>query len=220
MITQLNLFTPLLLQGLWTTIILALCSSIIGLILGTVVGVLTSTHSRIPILAPLLDSYVFCMRGIPFFVQLLIMYFVIPNLCGIDLSPFAAGALALGLCSTSYVAEIIRAGINAIPKGQWHASLVLGYTRAEALRFIILPQVIAQTIPTLANELISVLLSTSIISQIGTLELTKVGSNIISREMNPLFIYLIIAAMYLVITSFILGLTRLIERKLNHAQRQ
>lgn len=211
--------SPLLLNGLVTTILLSVASIFIGFLIGTLLGIALSERLRVPIFAPLLASYVFCVRSIPFFVQLLLTYFVIPDLLGIELSPFCAGALALGNCSTGYVAEIIRSGINTVPVGQWEASRILGYNTYATLKHIILPQVFACSLPALFNEFISVILSTSIISQIGVLELTKVGSNIIAREMNPLAIYTILAALYLVITSIVSWTGKYLERRLRYGYR-
>ncbi len=205
---------PLLARGMVASVQLAFYSIAIGLIFGTLIGVASSRQLRVPGVAHLFDLYAFCARGIPFFVQLLIVYFVLPDLLGVNLSPFAAGTIALGMCSTGYVAEIIRSGVNAIPHGQWEAAYVLGYSRYQMIRHIILPQVLAIVTPALSNELISVVLSTSIISQIGTLELTKVGANIIAREMNALTIYFTIALLYLSITTSIYVLSKIVERRL------
>lgn len=210
---------PFLLQGFWTTVLLSLCAIVIGFCGGTIIGVLLSRKLRIPLLAHILDLYVFCIRGIPFFVQLLAAYFIIPDLLSIELTPFTAGALALGNCSIGYVAEIVRAGINAIPIGQWEAGVALGYSTCAIVKHIMLPQMLAHTTPTLFNEFVSVILSTSIISQIGTLELTKVGANIIAREMNPLSVYFALAVLYLFITTIVLLLGKYFERRFRYGHR-
>ncbi len=210
---------PLLLWGMLETVALSLGSIAIGLCLGLLTGIVTCKRLRVSFVAPLLDAYVFCVRGIPFFVQLLLVYFVLPDLAGINLSPFAAGVLALGLCSTGYVAEIVRSSLNALPEGQWDACRVLGYSKRSMLRFVILPQMFGQAIPTLANEFVAVVLSTSIISQIGALELTKAGANIIARTMNPIVIYGAIAVLYLMITTTIMIFTKWLERRGSYARR-
>jgi len=210
---------PLLLWGMFETLTLSLGALAIALFLGLLVGIATCKRLRVYFLAPVLDAYVFCVRGIPFFVQLLMVYFVLPDLLGLNLSPFAAGVLALGLCSAGYVAEIVRSGINALPDGQWDACRALGYSTFAMLRFVILPQMFAHAIPTFANECISVVLSTSLISQIGALELTKAGANIIAREMNPMAIYGAIAVLYLILTTIIMIVAKWLERRRSYAGR-
>ncbi len=184
-----------------------------------VIGIACSRAMRMYGIAHLLDFYVFCVRGIPFFVQLLAAYFILPDLLGIELSPFAAGVLALGNCSTGYIAEIIRAAINALPTGQWEASAALGYSTFATIKHIVIPQMLAHSMPMLFNEFISVILSTSIISQIGTLELTKVGANIIAREMNPLPTYTALAVLYLFITTFTSWTGKYLERRARYGHR-
>src|SRR5690606_27696645 len=162
---------------------------------GTIFGILASDRLRLPIAAPLIDWYTFILRAVPFFVQLLIVYFVLPDLLGIDLSVFASSVIALGGCSSGYVCQIVRAGINSIPAIQWEAAFVLGYTRLQTLCYIILPQMLKNVLPALNNELEGILKSTAILSSIGMLELTRMGMNIVSRELkDPLSIYVIVAA--------------------------
>jgi polar amino acid transport system permease protein len=141
------------------------------------------------------------------------MYFTVPYALGIPLNAEQASIIALGLCSAGYVGEIIRGGINTLPSGQWLAAKAVGYSPCAILRYIILPQAIAHVIPALANECIQVVHATSVLSAIGTTELTKVASNIIAREMNPLIIYPLIAVLYLLITGAITLLLRRVEER-------
>jgi len=217
--TYINVLTksaPLLLQGTLQTLELSLYAILIGITVGFCIGTIMCRSLRLPILSPLFEVYVFCIRGIPYFLQLLIGYFIIPAALGIHLSPYAAGAITLGICSAAYVAEIVRAGINSIAAGQWEACKALGYTWSQALTNIIFPQMFVHTLPAFTNELIQVVLSTSIISQIGALELTKAGSNIIAREMNPMLIYASISLLYLSITTIIMIGGKIVERRLRY----
>lgn len=207
---------PLLWQGTIQTLMLSFYSIGIGMVAGTAVGIAMCRRIRIPLLSQVLEVYVFAIRGIPYFLQLLITYFVLPAALGINLSPFAAGALSLGICSAAYVGEIVRSGINALPRGQWEAGKALGYSGTQTLQHIVLPQMFGLTIPTFTNELIQVILSTSIISQVGALELTKAGANIIAREMNPMLIYSSIALLYLGITATVMIIGKLLERSLRY----
>jgi His/Glu/Gln/Arg/opine family amino acid ABC transporter permease subunit len=205
---------PQLLKGVWLTLQLASGSIIIAAALGPLVGIMLCARIRIPFVAPLLDGYVWCVRCLPFYTQLLMIYFVIPYVLGITLSPELAGIITLGLCSTGYVAEIVRGCINAIAVGQWEACHALGYSRYATFRRIILPQVVHNSLPALGGELIQVVHATSVIAAIGALELTKMGTNIIAREMNPLTIFPVIAVLYLIITSIIaVGVKKLEQRR-------
>lgn len=193
---------PLILIGLRTTFLLWLCSGMVSLLLGSLLGTFNSGLFPIKFLQPLIKVYVFVMRAIPLFVQLLIVYFVLPDLISINFSPLMASIIALGFCSAAYVAEIIRSGIEAVAKTQWEAAQVLGFSQWQTFRTIIAPQAVRIVIPSLINEFESLLKSTALFSTIGVIELTKTGQNIIARFMNPGSTYMIIAFLYLGI-SFI-----------------
>lgn len=204
---------PLLLQGTLTTIKLWLCASALSIVLGTLTGIVRCTVLRKAPLALPLDYLGLVVRGVPLYAQLMIFYFALPELTRINLTPFSAGVIALGLCSTAHTSEIIRGAINTLSSGQWKAAYTLGYTRIEQLRFIILPQVFRAALPTLVNEYVMVMKSTSILASIGTLELTKMSLNIMYRSFNPLGMCLSTACIYLLLTSIVSGVGRLLERK-------
>ena len=132
-------YLPVLLQGTLTTLLLWMGASIISIIFGLTTGTIRSAQLRIPLLAPITDGITLIARGIPLYAQLMIAYFVIPQLTGISLSPFTTGVLTLGFCSGAYTSEIIRGALNSVPEGQWLAARVLGYTRWQQLRWIIIP---------------------------------------------------------------------------------
>ncbi len=214
MISTITQAAPLLLQGAAKTIQLFIGSLMIAITVGTIWGLLRSKQLRTPWLSRLLDSITFVLRGIPFYVQLLLAYFVLPELLGINISATTASITALGLCSAAYVSQIIRGGINVISSGQWEAARVLGYSTLNTIRFIILPQTLRNVLPSLSGEFDQLLKSTSVISAIGVLELTGATRNIIAREMNPLTMYLAIAVMYLIMSSVLNLFAATIERRL------
>jgi len=147
------------------------------------------------------------------------VYFALPSLLKLNISGFVAATLALAFCSSGYITEIIRAGVNSVPAGQWNACLVLGYPLTAALKRIIMPQAIKTVLPALFGECEQLLKSTSLLATIGVTELTRSGMNIISRELNPLPVYGIIAAMYLLFSAVLqLTMTR-IERKIQYGNR-
>jgi polar amino acid transport system permease protein len=135
-----------------------------------------------------------------------------PTMLGINIPGFLAANLALAFCSSGYTAEIVRAGINTIPAGQWEACLTLGYSLSAALRGIILPQTIRNILPALFGEFEQLLKSTSLLATIGITELTRTGMNIISRELNPLPVYLTVAGIYLLISAVLQGVMFWSER--------
>ncbi|MES2273239.1 MAG: amino acid ABC transporter permease [Chlamydiota bacterium] len=209
---------PLLLKGVGMTVQILLGSASISFILGLLFGTLSCNHLKIPILSKGVEFITFILRGIPFFVQLLLVYFVIPDLLGFDLEPFFASVIALGLCSSGYVAQIVRGGVNSIPLQQWESAQVLGFNKRQSLAYIILPQVGRNILPMLNNELDSLLKSTSIVSSIGMLELTRMGMNLVSREMRPVAIYVTVAFFYLCMSALLNLLAREAERRFSYVK--
>jgi len=209
---------PLLFQGALMTLQVMVSSATLSMVLGLIFGSLSTDRLRIPFLSALIESITFVLRAIPFFVQLLIVYFVLPDLIGYNLEPFPASVLSLGVCSSGYVAQIVRAGINSIPASQWESAFTLGYSPLQTLRFIILPQMFRNVLPAFNNELDTLLKSTSIVASIGMLELTRMGMNIVSREMQPVPVYLTIALFYLVMSGFLNVVMRLIEKRMKYVK--
>ncbi len=208
---------PLLFKGATTTLLLWLASALCSLAVGTGVGLLLSRPLRISWVSPILNWVTFVLRAVPLYVQLLIVYFVLPELMGVNLPLFCAAVVALSICSGAYVSQIVRAGTNAIATEQWHAAQVLGYSTVQAVRFVIVPQVVRVVLPALIGELDQLLKSTSLVSTLGMLELTRAGMNIVSREMNPITIYLTVAIIYLVLSSVLNGCGALLERRFSYA---
>lgn len=212
-------YIPLLMQGAAITIAAWLVASSISIIIGVLLGITScrtlANNNRINGIR----IYTFITKAIPAYVQILIAYFVIPALLGIQIPGFLAATLALGICSSGYMTEIIRAGVNAVPSGQWDAGKVLGYSNKSLLKRIILPQMIAQSWPTIAAELEQLLKSSSLLATIGVMELTRAGMNIISRELNPIPVYLAIAGIYLFFSAVITGITCMIEKRMRYGYR-
>jgi His/Glu/Gln/Arg/opine family amino acid ABC transporter permease subunit len=205
---------PLLMKGLWTTVEVFLCASALSFVLGLLFGILSCEELKSPVSA-FIQTITFVLRAIPFFVQLLIVYFVFPDWIGVNLGVFPASVLALGLCSSGYVCQIIRSALNSIPTSQWEAAFSLGYSRVQTLAHIIFPQMLRNALPSLNNELEAVLKSTAILSSIGMLELTRVGMNIVSRELKqPLAIYLVVAACYVALSTILNVLAKRLERRM------
>ena len=198
---SLCIYLPLLLKGTVVTIGAWIASGILSLIVGTFLGIISCRSLTSPRWSMLIRSYTFIAKGVPAYVQILIAYFVIPAMLGINIPGFAAATGALAFCSSGYVAEIVRAGINTISPGQWDACFVLGYPLRATVFRIILPQTFKNVLPALIGELEQLLKSTSLLATIGITELTRTGMNIISRELNPIPMYLLIAGIYLLFSA-------------------
>lgn len=202
----------LLLKGASVTIQISLMAILIGLGLGTCMGVLSSRAFGLRWMQWLIGGYVALMRGTPLFVQLLIAYFAIPEVLGINLSPWVAGVATLGLNSTAYLCETVRAGLDSLPLGQREAARSLGYTPFQSLRFILLPQAIRRVLPAITNEVLTLIKESSILMVIGVPELTKVSKELVARELRPMEIYLMAAGFYLCMTGVVGWVLKRTER--------
>ncbi len=212
-------YLPLLIQGTKTTVCSWLAASIGSLLLGTLLGILSCRALRFPKLAACIKIFTFVAKGIPAYVQILIAYFIIPSLLHLSISGFWAATGALIFCSTGYVTEIVRSSINTVPYGQWDACYVLGYTRSTGLQRIIIPQALPTFLPPLIGEAEQLLKSTSLLATIGVTEITRAGMNIISRELNPLPVYLTIACIYLIFSACLTGIGIYAEQRSRYGNR-
>ena len=204
---------PLLIQGALTSLSLAVSAGGIGFILGLGMGIISCKRLTITGITHAVKAYVVLIQGTPVFVQILLYYYALPDLLGLNLSPFAAGAIALGLNSAAYISEIIRGGINAVPSGQWEAAYSLGCSPSITLTTIILPQATSIILPALTNELAVLIKETAVVSVIGVVELTKVGMNLNAQALDPLKIYGIIAVLYLIMTMAVRTLATSYQQK-------
>lgn len=202
---------PLLAQGLLMTVGVSFGAITIGLCGGILVGAAACKRFK-TVLTPIITGYVLIIRATPVYVQVLMVYYALPELLGVNLSPISAGIVALGCCSIAYVAEIVRGGINAVAVGQWEAASVLGYSTWQTLKYIILPQAFNTIFPALVNEILAVLKDSSILSAIGLMELTKIAMNISARTLDPIGAYALITLFYLGMTSIISYGAKLIEK--------
>jgi len=209
-------YIHLLLYGILMTICSWMFASTLSIIIGFFFGILANHNISSPIVTKIIRFYTFVAKGIPAYVQILIAYFVLPSLLNIEIPGFLAANVALAFCSSGYVTEIVRAGINAIAQGQWDAAYVLGYSKKETLQRIMLPQTIKIILPPLLGELEQLLKSTSLLATIGITELTRAGMNIISRELNPMPVYFTIAVIYLIFAAMLNMLQFFLEKRMHH----
>lgn len=203
------------LEGLKSTVIMALAAAVLGFVLGTIVALIrdfSESTGKIKILKKICDIYVYVIRGTPTLLQLMILYYVIFRTSSI--SVFFVGILTFGINSGAYVAEIIRAGFDAVGKGQREAAKTLSLSYPKMMRYIIFPQAIQKVFPTLGNEAITLLKETSIAGYIGIVELIK-ASDIVSSSTYDYFFPLIVSAiLYLLLTFLLSKGMHFIERRM------
>ena len=196
--TFLDKYSSYYIKGAEITIILALCAVLFGTILGLLLTLIR--RSKIKPISILATAYVEFVRGTPLLVQIYIIYIGLPNLTGLDMSDMAVGIVALSLNSAAYVSEIIRAGIEAVDKGQMEASRSLGMTQGQAMIDIIIPQAFKNILPALGNEFISVIKESSMVSVIGVAELMYNAGIVRGNTALGLEPVIVAAVFYFVIT--------------------
>lgn len=206
-----------ILTGIENTLAISLISVIIGVVIGVIIAIINSYNKeskKAKILSKLCKLYVSIIRGTPVLLQLMIIYYVVLKDVK-DLNLILVAALAFGINSGAYVAEIIRAGIESIDKGQMEAGRSLGLNYFQTLKLIILPQAIKNILPAIGNEFITLIKETSVAGYIGVMDLTK-ASDIIASRTYDYFCPLIIAALiYWCIVIVLTKFLNLFERRLN-----
>ena len=158
-------------------------------------------------------TYIELIRGTPLLVQIFIFYFFLGTV--LDISRIVAGISALAIFAGAYVAEIIRAGIQSIPKGQMEAARSLGMNVPQAMIHIILPQAFKRTLPPLAGQFISLIKDSSLVSVIAITDLTKSGREVITSTFATFEIWFVVAFLYLMLTSVLSQVISWVERRLS-----
>ncbi|MEJ2470839.1 MAG: amino acid ABC transporter permease [Desulfuromonadales bacterium] len=199
-------FGPLL-QGLGITLTI----TGLGLLLSFAIGLITALLrlSSSPLGRMLAKGYLETIRNTPLLIQIFILYFVIAPIVGLD--RFASAVIALSLFEGAYASEIIRAGILAIPVGQWEASASLGMNRAQGYRFIVLPQALRNMLPPLTSQAISLVKDSALVSTIAIYDLTMQGQRLIAETFLTFEIWMTVAAIYLAVTLLLSLLVRMME---------
>ena len=200
-----------LVRGLGLTLCLTAVALAVGLPLG--LGLALGRRATFAPLSLLCTIYIELLRGTPLLVQIIFVYYALPQLIGLNLPPLVAGMSALALNSAAYIAEIIRAGINSLDVGQTEAARALGLTSRQAMRWVILPQTVRRVLPPLTNEAIALLKDSSLVSVIGLAELTRNGQELASQLAVPLAIWPAVALLYLLVTLPLTRLSAQLERR-------
>jgi len=199
-----------LLVGLYVTLKISVISIFFAIIIGIIAGILRISNN--PLLKKLTVTYIELIRGTPLLVQIFIFYFFIGTVLHLD--RFTAGVAALSVFAGAYIAEIVRAGIQSIPKGQMEAARSLGMNYYQAMRYIILPQALKRTLPPMAGQFISLIKDSSLVSVISITDLTKAGREVVTSTFSPFEVWFTVAFLYLILTSGLSFLVQLLERKL------
>ncbi len=203
---------PFLVEGLWMTIKISLITIICGSVLGFVVGMLRTVGGR-PVSATL-GLYIHALRGTPFLVHLYVIYFVLPTtgISWLQLEAFPAAVIALSLYTSTYVSEIVRAAIEAVPRGQSEAARSTGMTALQCMWYVVLPQAVKLMIPPMGGVYVIIIKGTSIVSVIGIAELVRAGEHATQRHPRELMvIYGMTALLYFAYCYPVLRLARWAE---------
>lgn len=195
-------------QGIMLTLELMLGGMLLGMILGTALAIFKYKGWMVTII----NRYISIARGTPLILQLSFFFFAVPNLLNIKLSILGAGVLTLGLNSSAYIAEILRAGIESLPKGQFEAAQSLQIATWPMWKDIILPQVARNVFPALTNEMITLLKETALISTVGGMDLMRRAQSIAAEQFTYFAPLCVVGIYYYLMILFIEYISKKIEK--------
>ncbi len=201
---------PAFFNGALITLELTVAGIIIGLVLGVIIAL--CRISQKPVLSNIARFYVWFFRGSPLMLQIMFIYFALPMISSISIDMLPAGIIALGLNAGAYLAEIIRAAIQSIDKGQMEASRALGMNYAQAMRHVIIPQSYRRLIPPIGNEFVGLLKDSSLVSVMGLTELMRT-TTVLSNSSGKAIYYLPCMIFYLALTTIFTVIFSRLEKK-------
>jgi len=203
---------PSLFKGAQITLALSLLGIALGIVVGTALAITVQAGGRLLRAFALL--YISFARGTPLFIQVLIVFFVLPAV-GLDIAAFYAAVIALSLNSGAYISEMIRGGLTAVPRGQIEAARALAMPQRLIWLHIRLPQVFSMILPPLTVEFVALLKASALVSVIGVVELTRTAQQLVAYTFQPVEIWLTVGVLYFVM-CFVLGA---VTRRIEHATR-
>lgn len=217
-----DIYLGWMLSGLQMTVLLSLSAWLIALLLGAVIGVLRTVPNRF--LSGLAATYVELFRNVPLLVQLFIWYFVLPELVPASLGDaykqshpvfqqFLAAMVCLGLFTSARVAEQVRSGINALPRGQKNAGLALGFSLPQVYRHVLLPMAFRLIVPPLTSEFLNIFKNSAVCSTIGLLELAAQGRQLVDYTAQPYESFIAVTVAYVAINIIVMTLMKKLEDK-------
>ncbi|NMO78373.1 amino acid ABC transporter permease [Niallia alba] len=206
---------PYLLKGITVTLQIVVVAGIIGFVLGIVLSIFKL--SKIPVLSWIAAIYTSVFRGTPLVLQLMIIYFGVPQLTGIQIEPAVAAILSFGLNSAAYISEIIRAGILAVDRGQKEAAMALGVSSRQAMFDLILPQALKNIFPALINEAVSLTKESAVVTVIGVTDIMR-RAYIMGGEKYAYLEPMILAGLiYYVLVMILTTLAKAVERRMRRS---
>ena len=219
-------YLPYFNYGAVVTVLISICVVFLGTILGVVLAF--GQRSKFKPLVWLANLYVWIFRGTPMMVQIMIAFALMHinaptiqvGILGVDLSRLIPGILIISMNSGAYVSETVRAGINAVPKGQLEASYSLGIRPKNAMRYVILPQAIKNILPALGNEFITIIKDSSLLSAIGVMELWNGATTVATTTYLPLTPLLFAAFYYLIMTSVLTVALKAFEKHIGQGDKK
>ena len=203
-----------LLSGFTTTIFISIVSISLSIVLGLIVAIPSLAKNKL--LTYLNIGYVEIVRAVPLLVLILWIYYGLPIMTGISFSPFVSGIIALSISESAFQAEIFRAGINSISKGQHEVSESLGMDFWRKMRLVILPQAIKVVLPAMGNQFVYVLKMSSLVSIIGIGDLTRKANELVTTTYRPLEIYTFLILEYLILILVVSYFVRKLENRLKY----
>lgn len=222
MLEIISVYGHILLKAMGQTLLMALCGLFFACIIGLIFGMMSVIKSRICNL--IARFFVDIIRGVPMIVLAYFVFFGVPYACknllnfNFTLTALTAGTICLALNCGAYMAEIIRAGIQSVDKGQMEAARSLGLPYWRAMQRVVLPQAIRTMIPSIINQFIITLKDTSILSVIGFPELVNSAKNIIAINFQSFQVWTIVGIMYLIVITALSKLAKVVERRLNRGR--
>ncbi|WP_232664193.1 ectoine/hydroxyectoine ABC transporter permease subunit EhuD [Pseudonocardia sp. TRM90224] len=201
---------PRLLEALLVTIQITVLGSLVALVLGLVIAVVR--RARIPVVDQLVWAFVEFVRSTPLLVQVFFLYYVLPHV-GIVLSAFAVGVIGLGVHYATYTSEVYRAGIDAVPVGQWEAAAALSLPRSRVWTGVILPQAVPRVLPALGNYVISMFKEVPLLLAVSVVEVVNTAKEISSETFRPTEPYTIAGLLFLLLSYPASILVRRLERR-------
>jgi His/Glu/Gln/Arg/opine family amino acid ABC transporter permease subunit len=204
-------YIPMFARGLLVTFEVSIVAEFLAIVVGLIAGIVRVSNLRSPRLVSI--AYIDFFRGVPLLVTLVWLYYGVSLLLHIDISAFSAGVIGLGVTYGAFLAEVFRAGIEAIPKGQIEASYSLGLPRFLTMRLVILPQAVRIIFPPLANSFIGMLKDSSLVAILSVTDLMRVGMIVAADTFRAFEAYTFVAVIYYVLTLITARLVANLERR-------